>query len=92
MSEYVLELREAKPCPFCGHSPTIQPWHGGGPKKRMIACVNDECPACPMVAGSTRQRALDRWNQRLVSSKVTIGVLDTVHYWSPRPSNRPDWP
>ena len=62
--EALLPKRVAKPCPFCGHQPTIQPWHGGGPAKRMIACSNDGCVVSPQVTGSTRRRALDNWNWR----------------------------
>jgi hypothetical protein len=60
----VLELREAKPCPFCGHSPQIEPWHGGGPQKRIITCSSDDCFVSPMVTGTTRIRALAAWNHR----------------------------
>jgi Restriction alleviation protein Lar len=62
----LLELCDAKPCPFCGHSPQIEPWHGGGPRKRLISCSNDECSVSPQVSGSTRTRALELWNRRYV--------------------------
>jgi RNA polymerase subunit RPABC4/transcription elongation factor Spt4 len=55
---------EAKSCPWCGSQPTIQPWHGGRPTKKMIACENEDCNVAPQVTGQTRREALAEWNTR----------------------------
>lgn len=57
-------ISQPLPCPFCGAIPVIQPWHGGGKRKRMVTCDNDDCWVGPSVTGSTRQRAVARWNWR----------------------------
>lgn len=62
--EVVVGEHAAKSCPFCGAQPTIQPWHGGGPRKRLVACANEECTVSPQVSGSTAGRALKAWNRR----------------------------
>lgn len=65
--ETILSAADALPCPFCGQQPTIQPWHGGGPRKRLVHCparYYDECAVSPSVTGSTRKQALERWNRR----------------------------
>lgn len=65
--ETILSVKDALPCPFCGQQPTIQPWHGGGPRKRMIRCPSDyyeQCGVGPSATGTTRRQALDRWNTR----------------------------
>ena len=63
--ETVLGVEEALPCPFCGSQPTIWPWHGGGPEKRLVECPdNGQCPVLPSVSGDTRALALEAWNHR----------------------------
>lgn len=58
------EPAELLPCPFCGDAPEVEPWHGGGPNKHMVGCVNDNCSAQPDVAGATRAKAIAAWNRR----------------------------
>ena len=60
----VLPRDKALPCPFCGCQPEIEHWHGGGPDKRMIWCVNEDCAVEPSVAGETYGLALAAWNTR----------------------------
>jgi len=51
-------------CPFCGDTPRIIPWHGGGKRKRLIECDNDECSIGPSITGPTRADAVAKWNIR----------------------------
>jgi len=51
-------------CPWCDTIPTIEPWHGGGKMKRMIACDNEDCEVRPQVTGPTPSAALHNWNTR----------------------------
>lgn len=60
----VLEATEASSCPWCGQQPTIQPWHGGKPTKKMVSCDNDYCAVGPSVTGETRRQALSFWDSR----------------------------
>lgn len=60
----VLTTEEAKPCPWCGVQPTIQPWHGGRPTKKFIGCENEGCSVNPQVTGETKREALANWNTR----------------------------
>ena len=57
-------MSELKNCPFCGAVPEIIPWHGGGPRKRRVDCINEDCYVQPCVTGSTPERAIKRWNRR----------------------------
>jgi hypothetical protein len=63
----VLPRDVARPCPWCGQQPTIQYWHGGTPRKRMVTCPDDDAAPCevqPSVTGRNRQVALGKWNNR----------------------------
>lgn len=51
-------------CPFCGLYPEVIHWHGGGPRKRMVMCPGP-CPVGPQTTGSTRARAVAKWNTRM---------------------------
>lgn len=62
--QQVCTTEEAKPCPFCGHQPERQPWHGGGPDKTMVSCVAGICQVSPGVTGESPEEALRTWNAR----------------------------
>ena len=51
-------------CPFCGETPTVEAWHGGGHDKHVVACLNVACPATPFLTETTRADAIRRWNTR----------------------------
>jgi hypothetical protein len=57
-----------KPCPFCGHKASMEPWHGGGPNRVLVSCSNVEgrnlCQVGPHVVGDTPRQAASRWNRR----------------------------
>jgi hypothetical protein len=59
-----LELIVARCCPFCGGKAQIEPWPGGGPRKRLVRCSNEDCLVQPGVTGTTRKSALENWNRR----------------------------
>lgn len=71
-------LYDLLPCPFCGHNPTMEHWHGGGPQKRAISCENDDCAAAPMVTGSTARKAAEKWNQRDSQVRAPNGDPSTI--------------
>mgnify|MGYP001618013962 CR=1 FL=1 len=54
------------PCPWCGATPNIEPWHGGGPQKRLISCSRGDidCDVAPSVTGPTKRKAIEFWNAR----------------------------
>lgn len=66
--EKLLSKRDAMGCPFCGAQPTIQPWHGGGPRKRLVSCSSEDCHINPSVTGSTPFQARKRWNTRAIQT------------------------
>lgn len=68
--------KELLPCPFCGAHPTIEPWHGGKPTKRMVSCDNDDCAVCPSVSGETEREAITRWNLRSAASDEPVAWND----------------
>lgn len=51
-------------CPFCGAIPIMERWHGGGPLKRLISCINEDCDVSPSVTGQRPSEAIARWNHR----------------------------
>lgn len=53
-----------KGCPFCAAIPFIERWHGGGPRKHMVACINDFCNVNPQTTGETLKETLENWNTR----------------------------
>lgn len=55
---------DLKVCPFCGSIPEAKRWHGGGPRKTLVECVNEGCEVAPSVTGSTPQKAAHFWNSR----------------------------
>lgn len=60
----IADASEALGCPFCGAQPETKFWHGGGPRKTMVACRGPDCEVRPSVTGTTRGRALEAWNAR----------------------------
>jgi hypothetical protein len=57
-------VRQLVGCPWCGHEPLVEKWHGGGPRKTRVGCDNPYCPANPSVCQSTRAAAVRLWNKR----------------------------
>lgn len=55
---------KAKTCPWCNAAAEIEPWHGGGPEKRLVSCSDESCEVSPAVTGETEDEALEKWNDR----------------------------
>lgn len=70
------------PCPFCGKTPTIQPWHGGAPTKMLIGCENEECQVQPNVTGETKDEAVARWQKRNPDYRMLCGELANRVIWA----------
>jgi hypothetical protein len=79
-----VKTSDLKPCPFCGTTPNIRPWHGGGPMKRLVRCRDENCLVVPMVSGTTRSRAIAAWNQRATpptpSREGRAQILDALNH------------
>lgn len=55
---------EVQPCPFCGTTPTEEPWPVGGNGRTLISCQNHECSVAPCATGETDADAIEHWNRR----------------------------
>jgi hypothetical protein len=60
----VTKPKDAKPCPWCGTKPVMEPWHGGGPNKHLVHCVSVRCEVLPSVSGESPREAILLWNRR----------------------------
>lgn len=64
LSDIAKAVMRATRCPFCGSAAEAQSWHGGGKRKTLVGCSNDECEAMPSVTGETPLKAVKIWNTR----------------------------
>lgn len=71
------KLYELLYCPFCGGLATMEPWHGGGPRKVMVHCENDDCDVQPSVTGETPLAGANKWNLRRAPRFAKNGVTGT---------------
>jgi hypothetical protein len=55
---------DLKDCPWCGSSPHMEYWHGGGPNKRRIGCDNPDCDVNPSVTAESAREAETKWERR----------------------------
>lgn len=73
------------PCPFCGENPEIAHFNPEGTVGAYVICVNDECPANPVVHDAEptaddrpweeyRDKAIERWNS--MKENHSIADLD----------------
>lgn len=60
-------------CPFCGATPKVEGWHGGGcPDEHMVACSNAACPVGPHAIGATLVDAIRLWNTRKAETQDVV--------------------
>lgn len=70
-------------CPFCGQTPEVEPWGGGGPDRVIIYCPTgqmDGDPVCasPQVVGENPLQAATFWNTRPVQRRSKVKVPSEV--------------
>jgi hypothetical protein len=54
------------PCPFCGKKPEIRTVTTSS----WVVCEAAECPANPLIEAKTRQKAIQKWNDRPAEKAV----------------------
>lgn len=57
-------MGKLKPCPFCGKTPIMEPWHGGDKYRVMVSCINESCHVRPGVVEESESQAIEFWNKR----------------------------
>lgn len=64
---------EIKSCPFCGATPLIRYWCGGGDDKRWykIYCGNDDCRVTVETdSANSVEGAIKIWNERILDAII----------------------